>query len=180
MCSTTSKTFFQHRRMTWAFWLEGVCIPVISTFGLLGKSLRIYDIDILIITNQSFGIKGLQEELKIFSFSLDSSNMNLLNFSFFNKYVLYGVVEIFQETGHFVLYLGFGFFHFSTFSRVFNSRERVLYLGSQQQKGSFGSQPDLHLPPYLFGNFSPFASLFVPFACFFFRYLIIITFSILA
>ena len=69
MCSTTSKTIFQHRRMTWAFWLEGVCIPVISTFGLLGKSLRIYDIDILIITNQSFGIKGLQEELKIFSFS---------------------------------------------------------------------------------------------------------------
>ena len=80
----------------------------------------------------------------------------------------HGVVEIFQETGHFVLYLGFGFFHFSTFSKVFNSRERVLYLGSQQQKGSFGSQPDLHLPPYLFGNFSPFASLFVPFACFFF------------
>ena len=168
MCSTTSKTFFQHRRMTWAFWLEGVCIPVISTFGLLGKSLRITDIDILIIINQSFGIKGLQEELKIFSFSLDSSNMNLLNFSFFNKYVLYGVVEIFQETGHFVPYLGFGFFHFSTFSRVFNSRERVLYLGSQQQKGSFGSQPDLHLPSYLFGNFSPFASLFVPLCLFFF------------
>ena len=96
-----------------------------------------------------------------------------------NKYMLYGVVEIFQETGHFVLHLGLGFFHFSTFSRVFNSRERVLYLGSQQQKGSFGSQPDLHLPPYLFGNFSPFASLFVPFACFF-LYLIIITFSILA
>ena len=24
--------------MSWAFWLEGVCIPIISTFGLLGKS----------------------------------------------------------------------------------------------------------------------------------------------
>ena len=24
-------------RMSWAFWLEGVCIPIISTFGLLGK-----------------------------------------------------------------------------------------------------------------------------------------------
>ena len=114
-------------------------------------------------------LKASKKNSKYFLFLWIPATWIFWTFPFFNKYVLYGVVEIFQETGHFVLYLGFGFFHFSTFSRVFNSRERVLYLGSQQQKGSFGSQPDLHLPPYLFGNFSPFASLFVPFACFFFN-----------
>ena len=32
------RVIFFNCRMSWAFWLEGVAIPVISTFGLLGET----------------------------------------------------------------------------------------------------------------------------------------------
>ena len=52
-------------RMSWAFWLEGVCIPIISTFGLLGKVF----LQLFFLFKLPFNLQATSRQLS-FSFKL--------------------------------------------------------------------------------------------------------------